>query len=298
MRIIRPIATTDTTLGSSNVAEDDYAEYLPDSDYVEGDRRIVTDAGVHKIFDALRATTGDYPPDSPMDWLEIDSTNRWSMFDGTVGTTTSRSDTIDITITPNTIFNSLALLGVSAEEVVVTVTDPVDGIVYSNTKSLVSTEGVNDWYAYFYEPVIRQTDVIFDDLPTYGSAEIRIQINDTGDTVEVGQLVIGALKTLGMSQYGASFGITDYSIKNIDDFGRTSVVQRDYSKRAEVDFVLENSTLDTVIKTLAQYRSTPLVWIITDIYTVSIIYGYYRDFDITIPYATFSECSIQIEGLI
>ena len=297
MKIIRPTTVTDAMLTTSNVVEDDKAEYNPATAYTTGNQIMVTDAGIHKIYEALRSTTADYPPTSALDWLEIDSTSRWAMFDGAVGTTTTNADTIEVSITPGSIVNSLAFIGINAASITVTVTDPVEGLIYSKTASLISANGVTEWYNYFFEGISRKSDIVFTDLPNYGSAIIDVIIEDTGATPSLGQMIIGTVKKLGDSKFGARFGITDYSTKETDSFGRPVVVERAYAKRGEIDLWIPANDFDDVNVTLSGYRITPLVWIMTERFTTSIIYGYWRSFVPVTSYPTECECSIEIEGL-
>ena len=41
----------------------------------------------------------------------------------------------------------------------------------------------------------------------------------------------------------------------------------------------------------------PCVWVGDERYSSTIIYGFYKDFDITIAYHLVSDCNLEIEGL-
>lgn len=300
MKLIRPTEITDSILTSSNVTEDDYSEWAIGTAYATDDLVIVTDSGVHKVYEATRATTGDYPPDNSDDWLEISSTNKWKMFDSIVGSQTTNADTIEVSIVSN-LSDSLAFINVTAGEITVILTDPTDGEVYNETKLLVTTSNVVDLYTYFFEPINYVTDAVFTNIPPYGAATLSVVIDATGSEAACGAMVIGKITSLGCTQWGASIGITDYSVKTADDFGNYTVLQRAFSKEGSFSTVLTNSMLGTALSTLEAYRSTPAVWIGTEVeYLTSplLIYGYYKEFTFGVEYAGETTCEIEIEGLI
>lgn len=91
MKIVQPITTTDTTLTSSNVLENDYAQWNVGTTYTIGTPVIVTTPNIHKIYEsAASGNTGNDPvTDDGTWWTEISATNLWKMFDGKTGTAPS-----------------------------------------------------------------------------------------------------------------------------------------------------------------------------------------------------------------
>ncbi|HFL2185791.1 TPA: hypothetical protein ACG3DQ_000770 [Pseudomonas putida] len=103
---------------------------------------------------------------------------------------------------------------------------------------------------------------------------------------------------LGEALYGTSVGITDYSRKERDTFGNMGIVERGYSKRADFDVIVQTSTVSQVQRLLSKYRAKPLVWIGEASFQSTILYGYYKEFNLVISGPTVSDCSISVEGLI
>lgn len=233
----------------------------------------------------------------PEVWLEIGATNRWLMFDRSVTSQTTASDSLSITVIADGRVDSIVLLNISASSVTITATDAVDGEIYNHTDNLAATSGITDWYAYFFEPVIRRTDYFVGDLPPYSGATITITLGDSGETVACGAAVLGIGKELGGTQYGMSLGIQDYSIKERDAFGNYTIRQRAFSKRQKLTMQVENTLVDSIQTLLASYRATPVVYVGADDFGSSVIYGFYKDFQIVVSYPTVSICDIEIEGL-
>ena len=56
----------------------------------------------HNIYESLTAgNVGNTPHKSPTYWLDLGSTNRWKMFDGSVTSRTTNADSIAVTLTPS-----------------------------------------------------------------------------------------------------------------------------------------------------------------------------------------------------
>lgn len=99
-------------------------------------------------------------------------------------------------------------------------------------------------------------------------------------------------------RYGARVGIQDYSVKRRDDWGNISIVERAFSRRANWNMFIKKQDVDLFQNTLAQLRGKPALYIGGENYDCTSIYGFYKDFDTIIEYPHYSECSIELEGLI
>lgn len=296
MKIIRPVTITDAMLTSSTVAETDHAAYNGATTYALGDKVIVTTAD-HSIYESLQAAnTGNTPATSPAWWLKISATNRWKAFDVKVADQVSRTTDINYVLAPGAI-DAISLLNIDGTSVQITMTDPTDGVVFDQTIDLTSTQNVIDGYTYCFEPIIRRTDLAVFDLPPYSAASVSITVTNTGGTAKLGELIIGRASRLGYTEYDPSIGIVSYSRKDTDTFGNFIVVKRAYSKRMSCNLFLDNAYVDEVVRQLSLYDAIPLVWVAADDFSSLIVYGYYRSFDVVIPYPTQSTCSLEIEGL-
>lgn len=296
MMIIKPQDVTPATLTSSNVPEDEFPAWVAGT-YNQGDKRIY----LNRIYEVLATTTTDIPTDGlakdPPTWLDAGATNRWRMFDESVGSLTEQTGSIAVVVTPGAVINSLALFNVRGRDAVVELTDPVDGIVYQKTVQLIDA-GVTNWYDWFFSPIPRQTDFVLLDIQAYGTAALSVTVNNADASAAVGNFVIGRQSTIGAAVYGTSVGIIDYSRKTTDAFGNTTILQRAFSKRAEYDVAVETSQVGLVQRLLASVRSSPVVWIGEKDSEATIVFGYYRDFSINISTPSVSDATITVEGLI
>ena len=298
MKLIRPETVTDTIFQSSDVPEADYSAWLVGTTYADGDRVIVT-TGVHKIYESQQsANTGNDPTtDDGTWWLEVSSTNRWKLFNGIVQEQTEQAGGMVYVLQSPTVVNSLALINVDCAEVTIEMVDATEGTVYDETFSLISDSGIQDWYAYFFEPIVRDDRLAILDLPPYAGADITVTFTDTG-TAKCGALIIGQFADLGFSQHGASFSIIDYSTKTTDAQGRVTIIEGPYANKLDVDVILDTSAFGVARNILTDLRTTPVVWVAEEDNRNSIIYGYYREFDIILSNPTTSRCTLEIEGLV
>ena len=295
MRIIKPVDVTPAILTSSNVPETDYAAWDVATTYAVGGRCMYN----HRNYEALVAHTGANPETNtsvPPKWLDLGANNRWRMFDDRVDSLTEQTGSIAVEMQPGAVINSVALFNLLGRSATVTLTDPADGIVYQRTVSLVDA-GVPNWYDWFFAPIGRQTDFVLLDLPAYGTATLSVTIDNASDTAAVGHLVMGRQAELGVAVYGSGVGITDYSRKVVDDFGNSIVVERSFSKRAEFDVVVETPQIGRVQRLLAGLRAQPVVWIGAKGYESTVLFGYYREFQISISGPSVSDATITVEGL-
>ena len=295
MRIIKPVDVTPAILTSSNVPETDYAAWSAATAYAVGAKATYN----HRNYEALAAHTGANPEtdtSDPPKWLDLGANNRWRMFDDKVGSLTEQTGSIAVELQPGAVINSLALFNLLGRSATVTLTDPVDGIVYQRIVSLVDA-GVTDWYEWFFAPISRQTDFVLLDLPAYGTATLSVVIDNAAGTAACGHLVMGRQAEIGVALYGSGVGITDYSRKEADAFGNAIVVERSFSKRAEFDVMVETHQISRVQRLLAGIRAQPVVWIGAEGYESTVLFGYYRDFSISISGPSASDATITVEGL-
>lgn len=301
MKIIRKVIIADATLVSSNVPEDDYAAYNAGTTYGLGDRAIYVVADTHWIIESLQAGNIGHTPtgvDTDTWWLKVGATNRWKMFDGKINSQTVAADEIVVTLTSATQrVDAVALANVDCATARVRVIDPIEGVIYDQTKNMVSNSGITDWWAYSFEPIVRLRDYVFTDLPPYLNTEIEITLSAPGGTAKCGACSIGLSRTFGYTLYGVRTGIEDYSIKERDAFGDYAIVERDFSKWAIFDILVPNSVIDEMQIILAGYRATPAIYIGSGLYASTMIDGFFKSFTNNIQYPNESLMSIELEGL-
>lgn len=299
MDIIRPVVVTDAVLDSSNVPEDDHDEWSAGTSYTVGNRVILL--STHRIYEAVGSSTGVNPAtDDGTNWLDIGATNRFKAFDQKISDPVIQLDSIQYTLTDDdSIPTAVALFGVKGVSATVKVTDALEGVVFEETKSLLDSDEVFDWFSYFFEDINFVRTILFTNLPPFRGATVEVTVTQTtGEIAELGQLVFGYLLDLGLTTYGTAISIQDFSRKETDAFGNFIVVERAFANLVDFDVRLPTQTAGRVRRILADFRATPIVYIGNEDSSFgTVVYGFYRNFDITLDTPSLSFAAIEVEGL-
>lgn len=300
MIVIKPIPITDAVFVSSTVAEPAAGEtaWSAGTTYAAGDEVIL--ASTHMRYLSLQnANTGNNPATATAWWKETVPTNRWGAFDDTLGTNTSGASPLTIILTPGAI-DSVSLHDLAgAESAQIVYKDSTGGTtVYDETFSLDSA-GIYCFYDWFFEDYRLLDRLTVRDIPpSYPSGELTVTLTGAG-TVSCGALVAGRQTDLGGTLYGVQAGIADYSKKTTDEYGRTSFVQGRWAREISAKILLMRDELSAVYTRLVDLRTTPCVWVTSEVDTDRdlVVFGIYKDFTVDVAYPTVLYCTLEIEGL-
>jgi len=303
MYVTKPFTVTDANLDASSLAENDHTAYNGGTAYTVGQKCISTTT--HSVYECMIDCTGvdpDTDTSDPPKWLRLGATNRWKPFDKIISDpATSSAQTITYSLDsftePATGLTAFGLYGVSVQLVV---TDSIDGEVFNQTVSLVDNRRIINWFDYFFEPGRYRTEAIFSGIPPYATATYDLTFTAaTGETPEIGQIVLGREYWLGLTVTGTSISIADYSIKDRDDFGNAIIVERAFSKRVDFDFAVSTPHANRALTLLSEVRAIPAVYSAgsdTEQFGTT-VYGFFKDWSISLDGPTISNGTIEVEGL-
>lgn len=296
MIIIDPIDIMPSMVVSNSAVDEALPQWAAGT-YSQGDEVIYE----RKIYEVLASSTTDRPDlgvlKTPPSWLDVGAVNSWRMFDELIETQSTAATELAVQIQAGSVVTAVSAFNVSAVTMTVRMTDPDAGVVFEETRTLADV-GVSNWWEYFFKPIDRVSDVIFSGLPSYPMATIEVIFSEPTGTAAVGFLTLGLQVELGMTLSGVSAGIIDYSRKTTDEFGRTTIVRRGFSKRAEYDVAVDTAQTGRVQRILAGVRSKPVVWIGDKDKEATIVIGFFRDFNINVRGVCMSDATISVEGLV
>ncbi len=268
LQLIQPITVTDAVLSSSTVPENDAVEWSSTANYALGAR--VMRAATHRLYENLTAANvGNDPAGASGQWLDVGPTNRWAMFDEALGTSTASVNSIQVVLGADAA-NAVALLDVVASTVRVRATD------YDRTTAAGAGA------------------ITFLGLPA-SAGTVTVTIAGTGP-VSVGTLLIGRVTTLGLTEASPTAGITDFSRKDVDQFGEVTIVERAWAKRMTARALIRTDAVDMVANRITAVRAQPSLWIGQTGLDSLTVYGFFKDFSIELG-DTVSKLSLSIEGL-
>lgn len=297
--VIVPVAVTDAMMVSCTVAEPAAGEivWVSGTTYAIGDVRILV--STHKRYKRTVAGAGTTAPNlDTANWLDIGATVRWAQFDKKIGTVTTGATAVTTVLKPGSA-EGLALLELTGASLTVSIKDqPGGAVVYSKTISLDDTV-VTDVYDWMYADYTQRRNVVLTDLPgQYPSAEITVTVNSTSGA-SIGVLGVGRVHTIGSTEYGAGVGIINWGKVTDDGFGNREWLQGDYSNRITLPLVANCSDMVRIHRLLASLRSTPAIYIGTEIAALEsfISYGVFRDLYITVPNYSLVNFNLEVDGL-
>lgn len=323
LKVLNPITLTDAMLLSSSLAEADYPAWVSGTAYAANARVIRTQT--HSIYQAAVAVTSATAPESdPINWVRVGPTNRWAMFDNSVNTrSSSPSAELSVKIKPGRC-NGLALINVAAASwarleciypravvaglaTLVEVEDYAYNIKLTRTTNYAAgtislkfditleNRNVSDWKGFFVEPYTILTDV-FVGFASRSDMEITLTMPAGA---QLGAWLVGNYIELGDVGYGVSSGIDDYSVKSTDEFGVTTLIERDFAKRVNFPVTVENFYMRRSFSTLAALRAKPALFVGSDDYRYSpfTVFGYVSNFDVALSFATYSIINVEVKGL-
>ena len=268
LQLLQPVAVTGGVLVASSVAENDAPEWEAGTSYPLGTR--VIKAATHRVYESVTAANvGADPAGMSGKWLDVGPTNRWAAFDQALGTVTSADGSIAVTL-------DVGAAGAVALLDVVAATARVQAPGYDRTIAVGAGA------------------VTFLDLPGTAGA-VTVTIGGPGQ-VSFGTLLIRRLVSLGITESSPTAGITDYSRKEIDDFGAVTIVQRAWAKRMTARALIRTDAVDQVASRIAAVRAQPSLWLGQAGIDSLTVYGFFKDFSIEVGDSV-SKLSLSIEGL-
>lgn len=217
------------------------------------------------------------------------------MFNDTVSEATTRAGDLVVVLTPGSV-NAIGFAGLVGGSISVA-GESGGAEVFSYSQSLTA-DVISDWYEYFFEPFTQIGDVLVTDIPPFEDIELTVTI--TGGSTACGSCAFGRLYQIGVTKYGASIGINDYSTKETSASGVTTLAPGPFSKRISASMFLDNALINRTQTVLSESRASATFYSFADgsdfaeAYTVL---GFYRDFTVVVPYPRNSLVSIEIEGL-
>lgn len=297
LTVVKPLTLTPAMLVSTDVPETDHAEWAIGTTYAEGDRVIV--ASTHSVYQSvIDSNTGNAPASEPTKWARVGPTNRWKAFDASVSSQTAQATSMAYRFTPGMAVSSFGALNLTGgTSMRLRLIDPTYGTVYDKTINLSRVPLSPGWWAWFFGERRAPSQALFNDLPSFPNADLLIDLQG-GPDLAVGVLLCGQQRQFALGvRAGVRLGIQDYSRKEKTEFGDTVLVERAFAKRATLQLVLSSSEVDSLNSFLAEVRATPCLWIASNRYESTTIYGFYKSFDIVLSYFDYSDCDLDLEGL-
>lgn len=309
-KIIIPFQVRDANIISLSIAEDEYPVYSLLTTYGLGDRVIVTGVNIHQVWQSVHGVTLAWPSgnigfnpsaelnlNNPVHWTLVGATNAYKTFDIYTSTQSIATDLITFQVKDLGVVNTIGLVNIDAALATLVGVNISDVEIYNKTVDLTSYATFSSYYDYYFTPFLRKNVYVFEDIPPAENAKFTITLTADG-SVAIGNFVGGYGYEMAGINYSSSVRQKDYSIKEQLPTGEYFFAEGATSTIADFYFSLPNEKFDLLQRLIQQLRATPALYVGSELYESTNLYGIVLDAPSTLTYATHSECRMQIESLI
>lgn len=245
--------------------------------------------------DPLLTTTGD----ALAEWIDIGPTNKWAMFDGKVKNKTKSTTDFTLDVVSSAIFDNVSFFGVVVVESIRVEVIYGGETIYDETKGFIDLSSIVDHYSYAFYQLIFANDGIFKDIPPYIGSTIRVTFTGTGSGIEVGAMLFGMSKSMGVTCINTKSNTIDYSDVEYDVFGELSEVERPVVSYNTYEIDIPKPLAQSVERRLRSSRGVDCVWVgdIGDNQDL-ITYGRYERSPVTYSNPSVVSYSVKVRGSI
>ncbi|MFI0472974.1 hypothetical protein ACGLWX_09695 [Halomonas sp. HMF6819] len=314
MRILVPLNTLAEHIKRSNVPDDEVAVYDPAATYTRGQGDAIGDLAVEgdTVYEyvGLEPVSGLAPSEGerqvPKQWIVHRTTNPTAMWNGIIGDATKSAAPwfegegrgIQFEIELGRRAGGVAFFGLrNVDSIRVEMIDPREGVVFDETRSMRSRRGINSYWSWFFEPIERRVDAIFDKLPPY-AAKLRISLQAAGDqAAECGACLIGPVRQYGFIEWKSGGKVLSFTEATRTRGGRLELRRGESVKAGSFRVSMRGDESDAIIKRLTDIEGLRVVFMGTDMYETALIYGIYEGLTFVYENKAFHNYSMEVLGL-
>lgn len=293
---VKPVAITPAMMISTDVPEDDAPAYVAATTYAAGEKVIYE----HVVYESVAGSNqGNTPLGNTDKWRPVSPTNRWKIFDKSIGSQTKKSTEMTYSLKIGSSVNYLGVLNATAvTSVRVRVQHPTLGTIYDKTINLRRFQVSSGWWNFYFGQRTSATQSLFNDLNAIPGTTIVVDFSG-GTDMGVGVLLVGVRRdfTLGVKA-GAMVGYIDTSRKGRDEYGNAGgIVERPAYDIANFSMLVKSSEVDSFKIYVKECRAIACLWIGSDRYESTTIYGFPKDFRILLNYYDYADSELELESL-
>lgn len=297
LKVIQPQEITEAELVSSSIPLDDAPVWVAGT-YSEGDEVIYE----NQVWKVAASSTDDRPDlgsekEVPT-WIRMGWANRYRMFNDGADSKTVSATGIEAVVNTGLVVSDLAILGVRGQTASVSVTDPVDGVVFTETKDLVDI-GVADFWEWHYAAYASEAEALFELPPYYSLADITISVTAVaGEDAEAGRVALGLSQQVGVTNLGTSVSNLSYSGRDRDGFGNLILKKKRTVKLVDYQVTVPTPTVSAARSLMDSLDNVPTLFsgASAESYGSLTVFGVIQDFRLIYQGHTLSEMSLTVEG--
>lgn len=270
--------------------------YSATTTYAQG--AAVYDPVTKIVYWSMQASNLGKPLNDPAWWNKRTAINRWAMFDDRNSTVTTNPEEIITVVSARAITQGLFAGALDASEVLVSMTHPTRGLVYSEKRNLVLPRSGSSFFGWCFNRLRMRTWFLTLKLPVFANALVTITIRKPGSVAKCGMCLQGAVVEAGRSLMGPSTELKDYSSTTFYADGTSDTIERGFSKRMSVDVVVESDQVEELEDYLSGRRQKTLVYLASTVRGDTMLVGKFSSLRKVIDTFPRSKMSLQIEGVL
>lgn len=241
------------------------------------------------------------PGAEPLWWFDDGPCNSMAAFDESPSTPTLASGDLVMTLAPGTRFTDLALLGIKARSVTLTLRDGPDGEIFygPSTRTLIHSGGT--YWAFCFLQIAEMpaiTETSWHGLPSVSGAHVTLEFSGLADT-GVALVTLGRGIYIGEAEYGFTNAVEDRGRYYTDNNENAVALKRGHTKGASGVINATRQQHNSLIKFSADYVGVPCVWIVSpsdESLSGTMVYGRFLRATVAVPGPTHSTYSVEISG--
>ena len=281
---------------STTLEDESYDIYDETATYDVGD--YVIEQNTKRIYRSAKDSNTD-PLTNTTSWVDYGAVNSFKMFDETTNTQSkfTTNATIEIVSKWYDTISFLNLKNVTSIRVIQTDLDTSE-VIFDKTFTL-KYYGVQSLYEYWYLPTKLQTDLYVAGLKFLKNGKLTITFTSDSDGY-IGAIATGIKQELGVTLFGTSVKIKDYSQYTEDVYGNMTFEKRPFAKIITAKATIDNSKIDYIYNNVAELRGEVNLFIGDERdagFTSLITLGYIKDFEIPFDNPVKSNLPITIIGV-
>lgn len=213
-----------------------------------------------RVFESLVASNTADPNADPTKWLNVGPANTVGMFTGRLAEVTERAESLSVVVAPGAMVTDCAFFGLVGDSITLTVRTASGEVRSTETKSLIGRPGVVDWLTFFTAPYEQTTQALFLSLTCLPGDTLEVSMS--GPVCRCARMVYGQRAVLGWGpDYGASWGMDNYTSSDPDEFGYVDPELGDYAPRNNISIRVDKGRTNATLNTLIAVRGTPCLLI-------------------------------------
>lgn len=259
--------------------------------YAVGDKRTY----LHRIYQRAVAGAGTTAPNLDMtNWTDIGPVNRYAAIDLLRNSVSSASGSISYAFTPGVRVSTLALVGLQASYVRVTMR--TGSTVYYSKVFQTYVRLTKSWSSYFFGKFSYLPTLAIYDLPYVAGATITVTA--LGTTPAIGGIVVGNYVDAGITEGDAVSDCLNFSNITRDTFGNLTLVPRASVPTSSVRIYAPKSKMNDLRALRASLNAVPALYSgldansTHDYFDAFLVVGIYKKFRIT---ARQTELAVELD---